>query len=160
MGIPFVAVRTILGSDLLKIRPDFHEINYEGKKYVQVPSIYPDVAIVHAYAADPYGNVYYPEHHILDDFSSLPALCSKTLFVTVEKMIDEKEGREFCDQIMFSYLDVDFIAEAPNGAWPSAFPPFYGPDMGHLMTYSGMSRTLEGFRAYLDENVFKQEDSE
>ncbi len=157
MGIPYVAIRTILGSDFLKIRPDFKEIIYNGKKHIQVPSIFPDVAVIHAYAADPNGNVYYPKYHILDEFSTLPALCSRQLLVTVEKMISEEEGREITDQVMFSYLNVDYIAEAPNGAWPSGFPPFYASDMGHLMTYSGISRSPDGFQSYLEENVFKKE---
>lgn len=157
IGLPNVAIRTILGSDLVKIRPDFEEITFKGKKYVQVPSIFPDIAIIHAYAADSNGNVYYPKNHILDGFSTLPALCSSQLFVTVEKMITSEEARQIPDRLMFSYLEVDYISEVPRGAWPSGFPPFYAVDMGHMMTYSGISRTPDGFRNYLEENVLKKE---
>ncbi|UCG03370.1 MAG: CoA transferase subunit A [Candidatus Heimdallarchaeota archaeon] len=160
IGLPFVLIRTILGSDLVKIRPDFEEVTFQGKKYVQVPSIFPDIAIIHAYAADSNGNVYYPKNHILDAFSTLPALCSDQLFVTVEKMITREEAREITDRLMFSYLDVDYISVVPNGAWPSGFPPFYASDMGHLMTYSGISRNPDGFQTYLEENVLKQEGSQ
>ncbi|MHA2248048.1 MAG: CoA transferase subunit A [Candidatus Hodarchaeales archaeon] len=160
LGLPHVAIRTILGSDLVRIRPDFEEITFKGKKYVQVPSIYPDIAIIHAYAADPNGNVYYPKNHILDGFSTLPALCSDQLYVTVEKMITIEEARQITNQLMFSYLEVDYISEVPKGAWPSGFPPFYASDMGHLMAYSGISRTPDGFQNYLEENVLRKEASQ
>ncbi|MFW9996428.1 MAG: CoA transferase subunit A [Candidatus Odinarchaeota archaeon] len=159
MGIPLVAIRSLLGSDLVKVRSDFEEVTINGKKYVQIPSLYPDVAVIHAWAADENGNVYYPKYHILDEFSTLPALCSKTLFVSVEEMVSNKEGREMVDQVMFSYLDVDHVAVVPKGALPSGFPPLYAGEMGHYMSYSGVSRTPEGFQHYLEENVLEQEDA-
>jgi glutaconate CoA-transferase subunit A len=160
MGVPVVTIRSLLGSDLVKVRSDFQEVVIHGKKYIQVPALNPDIAIIHAYAADRNGNVYFPKHHILDDFSILPAQCSKVLFVTVEKLISNQEGREIVEQghlPMFSYLDVDFIAEVPRGAWPTGFPPIYAGDMGHLMTYSGMARNPETFQMYLHEHVLKEE---
>jgi glutaconate CoA-transferase subunit A len=158
MGLPVVAIRTLLGSDLVKIRLDFEEVTLNGQKYIQVPSIYPDVAIIHAWAADDNGNVYYPKNHILDEFSTLPALCSKTLFVTVEKMVSSEEGRDMIDQVMFNYLDVDYLAVAPKGAWPAGFTPLYAADMGHYMSYSGTSRSPDGFQSYLEENVLMKEE--
>ncbi|MFX0086327.1 MAG: CoA transferase subunit A [Candidatus Hodarchaeota archaeon] len=160
LGIPVVAVRSLLGSDLVKIRSDFQEVVIHGKKYIQVPALNPDLAIVHAYAGDQNGNIFYPTQHVLDDFSLLPARCSKVLFVTVEKIISNQEGREIVEQghlPMFSYLEVDFIAEAARGAWPTGFPPVYAGDMGHLMTYSGMSRDSDTFQIYLKENVLNEE---
>ncbi len=162
IGTPAIMLRSLLGSDLVQLREDFEEVTYRGKSYIQVPAIVPDLAIVHAYAADNFGNVYYPKHHALDEFSTLPAQCAKELFVTVEKMITHEEGRKLIQQgqsIMFSSIDTDYIAEAPKGAWPSGFPPFYASDMGHIMTYSGMAQMPETFETYLQEYVFgKQEE--
>ncbi len=157
MGVPFVTIRSLLGSDLVKVREDFHEIDYKGKKYIQIPALSPDLALIHAYAADVNGNIYYQEGHVLDEFSTLPALSSNKLFVTVEKFITEEEGRKINTQIMFSYLDVDYIAKAPNGAYPTGFPPIYSGDMGHIMTYSGMIMSSEGFQEYLNKNVLRKE---
>ncbi len=157
MGTPAIMLRSLLGSDLVKLREDFEEVTYRGMKYIQVPAITPDLAIVHAYAADQNGNVFYPKHHALDEFSTLPAQCAKQLFVSVERMITNEEGRELIQQgqsTMFSSIDVDFVVEAPKGAWPSGFPPFYASDMGHIMTYSGMANMPETFDMYLREYVF------
>jgi glutaconate CoA-transferase subunit A len=160
MGIPVVPIRSLLGSDLVKVRSDFREVIIDNKKYIEIPALNPDLAIIHAYAADPNGNIFYPSKHILDDFSILPAQCSNELFVTVEKMITNQEGRELVEQgfiPMFPYIEVDYVAEAPRGAWPTGFPPLYTGDMGHLMNYSGMSRSSEGFDMYLQEHVYKED---
>ncbi len=161
IGTPAIMLRTLLGSDLVKIRDDFEEVTYKGKMYIQVPAIVPDLAIVHAYAADKNGNVYYPKHHALDEFSTLPAHCAKELFVTVEKIITNEEGRDLIkngQSTMFSSIDTDYIAEAPRGAWPSGFPPFYASDMGHIMTYSGMAQMPETFQMYLQEYIFGEKE--
>ena len=155
MGTPAIMLRSILGSDLVKYRDDFKEVTYEGKTYIEVPAIKPDIALVHAYAGDPAGNVYYPKYHALDDFSTLPAKAASELFVTVEKLITKEEGRKLVEDghsIMFSSLDVDFLSEAPKGAWPTGFPPLYASEMGHLMTYSGMQQAGM-LNEYLKEHV-------
>ena len=157
IGTPAIMLRSLLGSDLVQLREDFEEVTYQGQKYIQVPAIVPDLAIVHAYAADENGNVYYPKHHALDEFSTLPAQCAKELFVTVEKLITNEEGRKLVQHgqsTMFSSIDTDYVAEAPKGAWPSGFPPFYAIDMGHIMTYSGMAQNPETFEMYLQEYIF------
>ena len=159
LGLPVTHVRSILGTDFVTIRPDFKEVEIDNKKYVQIPSISPDIALIHAYAADTTGNIYYPKFHVLDDFSTLPALSSKELFVTVERIITPQEGRDLLSQgqsLMFSYLDVDYIVHAPRGAFPTGFPPEYAGDMGHLMTYSGMSTSTEGFNMYLEQFILKE----
>ncbi len=156
MGAPIAMLRSILGSDLVKYRQDFKEVIYNGKSYVEVPAITPDVAIIHAYACDRNGNVFYPKHHALDDFSTLPAKAASELFVSVEKIISNDEGRKLVEDghaVMFSLLDVDYLAEAPKGAFPTGFPPLYASEMGHLMTYSGMQQAGM-FSQYLDEHVY------
>jgi glutaconate CoA-transferase subunit A len=161
IGTPAIMLRSILGSDLVKLREDFEEVSYKGKQYIQVPAINPDLAIVHAYAADKNGNVYYPKHHALDEFSTLPAHCAKELMVSVEKIISDEEGRQLIEagqSTMFSSIDTDYIIEAPKGAWPSGFPPFYASDMGHIMTYSGMAQMPETFQMYLQEYVFGEKE--
>ncbi|MHA1228076.1 MAG: CoA transferase subunit A [Candidatus Hodarchaeales archaeon] len=157
MGVPKVAIRSLLGSDLIKVRKDFNEIEVEGKKYVEIPALNPDLAIVHAYAADNNGNIFYPKYHVLDDFSLLPAFCSKQLLVSVEKKITNQEGRELIEKgqpAMFSYLEVDYVIEAPKGALPTGFPPMYAGELGEIMTYSGMAYSEDGFNTYLEEYVY------
>jgi glutaconate CoA-transferase subunit A len=156
MGTPVTMLRSLLGSDLVTLRDDFKEVIYDGKPYIEVPAINPDIALIHAYAGDQNGNIFYPKIHSLDDFSTLPAKAASELFVSVEKLITNEEGRKLVEDghvVMFSSLDVDYLAEAPKGAFPTGFPPLYASEMGHLMTYSGMQQAGM-FNQYLDENVY------
>jgi glutaconate CoA-transferase subunit A len=164
IGVPKIAIRSLLGSDLVKVRSDFVKVTIDDLPYVEVPALNPDIAIIHSYAADNNGNIYHPSKVVLEDFSTLPALCSKKLFASVEKIVSNAQGRELIEKghlVMFSCLDVDFIVETPKGAFPTGFPPLYAGEIGHIMTYSGMSSYPEGFRAYLQEyvlnNSFKEE---
>ena len=162
MGTPAILLRSLLGSDLVKLRDDFKEVMYNNKPYIEVPAITADIALIHAYAGDLNGNVYYPKHHALDDFSTLPAKVASELFVSVEKIISNEEGRKLVEEghaVMFSSLDVDYLAEAPKGAWPTGFPPLYASEMGHLMTYSGMQQSGM-FTQYLEEHVYLNQQEE
>lgn len=59
-GVAFTPVPGLIGSDLLRIRPDFRVIDdpyRPGETVVLVPAIAPDFALVHGRRADPEGNV-------------------------------------------------------------------------------------------------------
>ncbi|MHA2110340.1 MAG: CoA transferase subunit A [Candidatus Hodarchaeales archaeon] len=161
MGTPAIMLRSILGSDFVN-REDFKEVIYNDKPYIEVPAINPDIAIIHAYKGDQNGNVFYPKHHSLDYFSTLPAKAASELFVSVEKIISNEDGRKLVEHghgVMFSSLDVDYLAEAPKGAFPTGFPPLYASEMGHLMTYSGMQQAGM-FSQYLEEHVYLTQQEE
>lgn len=58
-GISFTPVPGLLGSDLLKVRADFREVDdpyRPGRKTVLVPALAPDFALVKVRRADPAGN--------------------------------------------------------------------------------------------------------
>jgi glutaconate CoA-transferase subunit A len=58
MGIPFLPIRSMLGSDVRKQRPEPIEIDcpFTGEKILLVPALNPDVALIHVQRCDPYGN--------------------------------------------------------------------------------------------------------
>lgn len=59
-GVAFTPVPGLLGSDLLRVRPDFKVVDdpyRPGRQVVLVPAITPDFALVRALRADPEGNV-------------------------------------------------------------------------------------------------------
>src|SRR5262249_33427712 len=60
-GVPFMALRGLLGSDLVKHRPDWRVIDNPFANHdpiVLLPAIKPDVALFHAPIADADGNVW------------------------------------------------------------------------------------------------------
>ena len=58
MGVPFLPMRSMMGSDLMGQLPDPRQIDcpFTGEKLVLVPALNPDVALIHVQRCDAYGN--------------------------------------------------------------------------------------------------------
>ena len=86
-GVPFMPLRGLLGTDVLKNRPDWKVIdNPFGNEdpIVLLPAIKPDVALFHAPMADREGNVWVGRQRELITM----AHASERTIVTVEKLHD------------------------------------------------------------------------
>ena len=89
MGVPYLAVRGLLGSDLLSYRDDFlvRENPFNaGEQTVLAQSIRPDVAVFHALKADKFGNAITPGRR--DD--AMMARAASTVIVTTEEVIEDR----------------------------------------------------------------------
>ena len=148
-GVPFMPIAGIIGSDLLKVRPDWKVIDSpvgEPRKVVVVPAIMPDVALFHAPEADRAGNVKIGR---LRELATMAYAARRTL-VTVERIVERNlmETEDSAAGVLPS-LYVDTIAVAPRGARPQSLRDEYETDTAELARYAAMARTEEGFRAYL-----------
>ncbi len=153
-GIPFIPLRGILGSDLLKYRRDWQVIDNpfsdESDPIVLVPAIRPDFALFHARAADVEGNVWIGVRREL----MLMAHAARTTLVTVERI----EDRNFLNDDAFAAgtipsLYISAVAIAVRGADPVGLAGAYDRDDKALSAYVGAARTRQGFQAWLDEHV-------
>ena len=157
-GVPFMPLRGVLGSDLLRARPDWKVIPNPfadgGDPILLVPALQPDVAAFHAVLADEVGNVWVGRRRELATL----AHASRRVLVTVERRVP---GNLLEDEQMapgtISATYVDAVAVAPNGAWPIALLDEYGPDEAHIANYAKLARTPAGFREYLERFVFERE---
>ena len=156
MGIPFFPTRSLLGSDILKIRKDFKVFDcpITNQKLVAIPAIKPDVALVHGYQADPYGNVQGLERQIMIDFITSMAKSANKTIVSVEKIISHEEVLQHPEKIILPHYEVDFLVEVPYGAHPSGFLPLYPPDITHLAEYRMAASNPESFRGYMEKYVY------
>jgi glutaconate CoA-transferase, subunit A len=150
-GTPFIPLRGILGSDLLKYRPDWKVIDNplsDGPDpIVLIPAIQPDVALFHARAADRHGNVWIGVRREL----MLMAHAARQTLVTVELI----EDADFlADDAMAAgtipALYITAIAEVQQGAHPVGLAGAYPPDEAALAAYAEAARTDEGFRRWLE----------
>ncbi len=155
-GIPFMPLRGILGSDLLKIRPDWKVIDNPlgtaGDRIVIIPAIRPDVALFHARYADRRGNVWIGVRREL----MLMAHASRETFVTVEEIVDGDfltDDTKAAGTIPAMYISG--IAHAPRGADPIGLAGAYPADAPALATYVRAAQTAEGFQAWLDETILE-----
>jgi glutaconate CoA-transferase subunit A len=151
MGNPFAALRGIIGSDILTVRPDWKVIDNPfaaGDPIVVMPALNPDVALFHAPLADRAGNVWVGRRR---DLFTL-AHAAKTSIVTVERVTDDNlllDDTLAAATIPAFYLGA--IALAPRGAWPMRLD--YPEDTAHLREYLALAATEDGFRRYLDRYV-------
>lgn len=156
-GVPFMPIAGIVGSDLLKVRPDWRVIDSpvgEPGKVVVVPAIIPEVALFHAPEADRAGNIRIGRYREL----AAMAYAAKRTFVTVERIVerDFMENEDSAAGVLPS-LYVDTVAIAPRGAWPLPLWDEYPGDDAEVARYAAMARSEEGFRAYLSGFLSRRE---
>ena len=148
-GVPFMPMRGLIGSDLLRVRPDWRvtENPFEpGDEIVAIPAIRPDIALFHAAEADRDGNVWIGRRREL----ALMAYASATSFVTVERIRDASLlDDEVTAAGVLPALYVGAIAHAPNGAWPYGLWGEYPTDAAEIARYAEMARSEASFSAYL-----------
>lgn len=153
-GVPFLPVRGILGSDVLRYRQDWRVIDNpfaeSGDPLVLIPAIRPDVALFHAPMADMRGNVWIGMRRELMTM----AHAAKSTLVTVEKIVDfDLLGDENLAPGTIAHVYITACAKAERGAWPLPLAGHYGADPAHLADYAERARTIDGFNRYLSEQV-------
>lgn len=156
-GIPFMPLRGILGSDLMKHRNDWVIVNNPigrgDDPIVLVSAIQPDVTLLHARYADRAGNVWIGVRREL----MLMAHASRQTLVTVEEVVDhDLLADETSAAGTIPSLYVDRIAEAPRGAWPVGLVGAYGADTSAISKYAQAARTADGFDAWAAEHIVEK----
>ncbi|MBM3569371.1 MAG: CoA synthetase [Alphaproteobacteria bacterium] len=153
-GIPFIPLRGLIGSDLVKHRPDWKTIDNPfaaGKDpIVLLPALRPDVAVIHVALADRHGNAWIGRER---ELLTMAHAARRTL-VTAEEIVDRDL---LADETMAAgtlpALYVAGVARAERGAAPLGFLDRYAEDGAALADYARRARTADGFAAWLDENV-------
>src|SRR3954447_25658135 len=159
-GVPFMPLRGLIGSDVLKNRPDWKVIDNpfddtaEGSDpIVLLPAIKPDIALFHVPMADRDGNVWIGRQR---ELMTMAHAAEKTV-VTVEKIFD---GNLLADKTLAAGtipgFYIESIAVAERGAWPLPLPEHYAWDAKHLKEYAGLAATEDGFKKYLDKHVYER----
>jgi glutaconate CoA-transferase subunit A len=154
-GVPFMPLRGVLGSDLVRDRGDWVVVDNPMQKkgsdpILLIPAIAPDIALFHARWADEAGNVWVGRRRELATI----AHAAKQTFVTYE---EQKTGDMLEDELLAPGLIaatyISALAPAKRGAWPLGIPELYGIDDAHLAHYARAARTREGFQRYIEEFV-------
>ncbi len=149
-GVPFMPMRGLVGSDILRHRPDWRVIDNpfadEGDPLVLLPARPLDVTVIHAPYADSEGNVFIGRRR---ELATLVHASERT-FVTVEKVVEQSlfESEATAAGALPAFY-VEAIAQAEKGAWPCGLTDLYPPDGGELRRYAEAAKTATGFADYL-----------
>jgi glutaconate CoA-transferase, subunit A len=156
MRLPFLPTRVGLGTDVMKMNPDFRTVASpygDGEVLLAMPALALDAALVHVDRADKLGNTQTlgPDPY----FDAQFARAAKRCFVTCEELVERLDiaHPEDARFNQFERYFVAGVAEARFGAHPTSNPPAYGWDLDHLREYSTAAGQENGWDRYSDEFV-------
>jgi len=150
-GIPFMPVRGLLGSDVLRYRMEqdgwrvLDNPFADDDPIVVVPALRPDVTLFHAPLADRSGNVWLGRR---TELITMARSAHKAL-VTVERIVERDlfDDDELAPATIPAFC-VSAICLQPKGSWPLNGPG-YASDHAHMAEYARLSETDEGFADYI-----------
>jgi glutaconate CoA-transferase subunit A len=150
-NLPFAVLRGYRGSDLPKVNPNIRDIAcpFTGEVLAAVPSVRPDVGIIHALRADRRGNVLIAG---ITGVQKETVLASKRSIVTVEEIVDDLNAGSPNACILPSWT-VTAIAVVPGGAFPSYAHGYYKRANGFYLQWDAIARDRDSFRAWMEANV-------
>ena len=156
MRLPFLPTRVGLGTDVMKMNPDFRLVTSpydDAEVLLAMPALKLDAALIHVDRADRLGNTqtigpdpYFDEHY---------ARAADRCYVTCEELVDRLD-LSYPSDARFNQFERYFVtgvAEARFGAHPTSNPPSYGWDIEHLRNYAGSAAQEDGWTRYSQEFI-------
>jgi acyl CoA:acetate/3-ketoacid CoA transferase len=143
------------GSDVPAVR-GFQSVAdpYSDASVVVIPSLMPDVAIVHVQEADQAGNarIY---GTLFEDLLMVRA--GRHVILTTERLVDGEEFERQPESVAISGFMVDAVVEAPGGAWPGSCAGCYDYDESYLAAYVAASRDDDALRRFVADRILAAE---
>jgi len=162
MGMPFVPVKDMVGTDLLNVKSFMGDNKYrmiespfDGTPVLLVPALNPEVAIIHVQQADEMGNA---QVWGIGGDCQVGANAARKVIVTCERLVSRETIGKDPSRTIVPGFKVAAVVEEPFGSHPGYTPGFYDVDFNFGYLYQNASNTVEGFQAFLDEWVFGVED--
>jgi glutaconate CoA-transferase subunit A len=154
-GLPFGVLRGYLGSDLPDHNPNvkFIDCPFTGERLAAVPSIRPDVAVVHAQKADRKGNVLMWG---LVGVQKEAVLGARRSIITVEEIVDDLEAPP--NAVVLPTWVVGAVCEVPGGAFPSYAQGYYARNNAFYKQWDAIARDRKTFSAWIDRHVMGTRD--
>lgn len=154
-NLPFALLRGYTGSDLPKVNPNirFVECPFTGEKLAAIPSVRPDVTVIHAQKADRRGNVLI--WGILG-VQKEAVLAARRSIVTVEEIVDDLEAPP--NACVLPTWAVSAVCHVPGGAYPSYAQGYSERDNRFYKAWDPIARSRETFQAWMQRHVLDTDD--
>jgi len=157
LGLPFIPIRSLVGSDILK---ELQETNppvvgnlkdpFTGEDWLVLKPLLPDVTIAQVQYADEEGNAWLLGPR-WDNAEQVKA--SKRTIVITEKLVSTEMIRRAPDRTLIPGFRVSHVVHLPFSTHPSSVYQVYDFDKEHIKIYAQASKTPEGLQEYLDKYV-------
>ena len=159
MGVPFIPVRSMMGSDLTGRvdGPKEMDCPFTGEKLLLVPALNPDVALIHVQRCDPYGNAQMDGLPFMD---ADIAMAANRVILTTERIVSNSQIRRAPDRTKIPFITVDAVVEAPYGCAPHECYGVYEPFLPNLDAYAALTGgdAEAGVKEYLERYVYEPKD--
>jgi glutaconate CoA-transferase subunit A len=160
MGISFIPSNGPLGSGLMdsaETMPIY--CPFTGKPMAALRAAQPDVALIHAHAADEKGNVQLDERYLMDNLADINiARSAKRVIVSVEELVTTAQVMEHPARTILPGFLVDMVVVASHGAHPCACDLRYDYDLDFMAEYHQASQNEVSFRQFITTYVTAVED--
>lgn len=160
-GLDFWPVNSLGGNDVVNKNPDIipFECPITAKPLWAVPAANIDVGIIHAYAADKYGNVQIQERHTLpQSLNTTIAFACKTLIVTAEKIVDSSDIRKKPHLTVIPSFKTTCVVHVENGSHPTPTLSETRMDEKFITEYVEATKTRESFKKFLQKYIYDTKD--
>jgi len=156
MGVPFLPVRTMLGTDTFAYSAaKAVECPFSGDLVCLVPALILDVGLIHVHRADMYGNA---QIDGISGFAFEMSRACKRLIISAEEIVGTEEIRRYPDRTLIPYYLVDAVVEARFGSYPGEMCYAYERDEEQIQEWVQGSKTADGAQAYLEKYVHAVQD--
>ena len=173
MGIPFMPVRSLLGSDLVACQTLNEEQRSTDRRtspkklhvmespfnpderVVLLPAIHTEFAVLHVQKASANGTIRIEGQSFAD---VQQALCADTVIVTTEEIVDEESLRQEPERNPLPYFVVNHVCHVPFGAHPYAVFNYYDYDPYQLKLYHEAAKDDATYQQYLENFIFRIKD--
>ena len=141
-NVPFLPARTLLGSDILRTNPNVREVD----GLVHISAVRPDVTILHVQRCDAQGRA-----HAWGPLgiSEEAGLAAERVIISCEELVDPAVTLSDPNRILLPETKVVAVVHEPGGAHPSPVQGFWKRDHALDNAYAAVSRTREGYEAWL-----------
>ena len=151
IGAPFIAVRSMLGTDTFKYSAaKAVECPFTGQTVCLIPAVVLDVGLIHVHRADKYGNC---QIEGISGFAFEMSRACKRLIISAEEIVPTEEIRRCPDRTIIPFYLVDAVVPAPFGSHPGEMAYLYARDEPMIKDWVTANKTAEGAQAYLDKYV-------
>jgi len=156
-GLPFVPMRSLLGSDIVVSNPAFRrgEDPFGGGPVVLVPALRPDVAVLAVQRADRFGNVH---HWGNAGVAQEAALAAERVIVVAEEIVAPEVIASDPNRVLFPGFVVSAVVHAPAAVHPAPMVGHWKRDNAFFQNYHARSRERDGFRSWLSAWVLETGD--
>lgn len=154
MGVPFLPMRSMIGSDVLSLRPETKTIDcpFTNEPLLLIPALNPHVALIHVQRCDAYGNAQIDGLPFMDiDL----AMAADSVILTTERIVSNDQIRRSPDQTKIAFFNVDAVVEVPFGCAPHECTNVYEPFLSHMDYYTGSVNKdpVGAMQEYIDQYI-------